>query len=105
MEGSSKSPTLETWVMEPAGEAAVMDPASDAGVAESASSLRVASSAATEFSATLLWAELYSEAGRWIVGPGLSKSQSGGGDSGMRAESSKTMTSVRPTKRLIMPTG
>src|SRR3954468_969933 len=91
--------------MEPADEAAVMDPASDAGVAESASSLRVASSAAAEFSATLLWAELYSEARRWIVRTWLSESRSRGGDSQMRAESSETMTSVRPTKRLIVPTG
>src|SRR3954467_13357450 len=105
MEGYSKSPTLETWVMEPTGEAAVMDPASDAGVAESASSLRAASSAAAEFLATLLWAGLYSEARRWIVRIWLSESRSHGGDSRMRAESSETMTSVRPMKRLIVPTG
>src|SRR3954468_23187144 len=105
MDGSSKSPTLETWVMEPAGEAAVMDPASDAGVAESSSSSRAASSAAVEFSATLLWTELYSEARRWIVRTWLSESRSHGGDSWMRAESSETMMSVRPTKRLIVPTG
>src|SRR3954465_12538287 len=91
--------------MEPADEAAVMDPASDAGVAESASSLRATSSAAAEFSATLLWAELYSEARRWIVRTWLLESRSRGGDSRMRAESSETMTSVRPTKRLIVPTG
>src|SRR4051812_31691266 len=100
MEGSSKSPTLETWAMEPADEAAGMDPASDAGITESASSLRAASSAAVEFSATLLWAELYSEARRWIVRIWLSESRSRGGDSRMRAESFETMTSVRPTKRL-----
>src|SRR3954470_17226403 len=105
MEGSSKSPALETSAMEPADEAAVMDPASDAGVAESASSVRAASSAAAEFPATLLGAELYSEARRWVVRAWLSESQSRGGDSRMRAESSETMTSVRPTKRLIVPTG
>src|SRR3954471_24136490 len=105
MEGSLKSPTLETWVMEPAGDAATMDPASDAGVAESASSLRAASSVAAVVSATLLWAESYLEARRWIVRTWLSKSRSRGGDSRMRAESSETMTSVRPTKRLIVPTG
>src|SRR4051812_30826710 len=91
--------------MEPADEAAVMDPASDAGVAESASSLRAASSVAAEFSATLLWAELYSEARRWIVRTWLSESRSRGGDSRMRAKSSETMMSVRPTKRLIVPIG
>src|SRR3954466_1506567 len=91
--------------MEPADEAAVMDPASDAGVAESASSVRAASSAAAEFSATLLWAELYSEARRWIVRTWLSESRSRGGDARMRAESSETMTAVRPTKRLIVPIG
>ena len=61
--------------MESAVEAAMMDPASDAGVAELASSLRAASSAAAEFSATLLWAELYSEARRWIVRTWLSESR------------------------------
>src|SRR4051812_35388175 len=85
--------------MEPAGEAAVMHPASDAGVADSALSSRAASPAAAEFSATSLWAELYSEARRWIVRIWLSESRSRGGDSRMRAESSETMTSVRPTKR------
>src|SRR3954467_14141468 len=91
--------------MEPADEAAVMDPASDAGVAESAASVRAASSAAAEFSATLLWAELYSEARRWIVRTWLSESRSRGGDSQMQAKSYETMMSVRPTKRLIVPTG
>src|SRR3954462_6640340 len=91
--------------MEPADEAAVMDPASDAGVTELASSLRAASSAATEFSATLLGAELYSEARRWIVRTWLSESRSRGGDSRMRVESSETMMPVRPTKRLIVPIG
>src|SRR3954470_3398480 len=64
MDGSLKSPTLETWVMEPAGDAATMDLAIDVGVAESASSLRDASSAAMLVSATLLWDEPYSEARR-----------------------------------------
>src|SRR3954471_18141443 len=91
MEGSSKSPALETWAMEPADEAAVMDPASDVGAAESASSVRAASSAAAEFPATLLWAEMYSEARRWIVRTWLSESRSRGGDSRMQAESSETM--------------
>src|SRR3954463_12690699 len=91
--------------MEPAGDAATMDPASDAGVAESASSLRVASSAAAVVSATLLWAESYSEVRRWLGRTWLSESRSRGGDSRMRAEYFEMMTSVRPTKRLIVPTG
>src|SRR3954463_14559391 len=91
--------------MEPADEAAVMDPASDAGVAASASSVRVASSAAAAFSATLLWAGLYAEARRRIARTGLSESRSRGGDSRMRAESSEVVTSVKPTKRLIVPIG
>ncbi len=52
-----------------------------------------------------LWAELYSEARRWIMRTWISESRSRGGESRMRAESSEMMTSVRPTKRLIVSTG
>src|SRR4051812_37982494 len=89
MDGSLKSPMLETWVMEPTGDVATMDLVTKAGVAESVSLLRVASFADALVSATLLLAESYSEARRWMVQTWLSESRSHVGNSPMRAESSE----------------